>query len=153
MAEADRLELDSLPLTILPDVWIALSGEATEAIRGNEADDRPGNEKAIVKWVTDLTADLARDHTKEKQPELDRLKKWIDDSDVLAITVSGAELNPRYRGHRLLDRIEVCKALIHWSLAFCASDMSDGPWEHIPVSAPTPRSLSPSNTRPLVVRP
>lgn len=95
--EADRLEIDKLPVTILPDVWIALSHTVGRAIRGSREDTREGNEDAVLDWAVKLT--------KDEQEDMAELKTWIDNGEVLAITVSGAELNPRYRGHRLLARI------------------------------------------------
>jgi hypothetical protein len=121
--EADRLSLMDIPLTVLPDVWIALSGDACKAIRGAGEDNRETNEDAVIKWATRLARDLAKSGESDKRAEIDRLKRWIDGGDVVAITVSGAELNPRYRGHRLLDKVDVSKVVVHWALAYRASDI------------------------------
>jgi hypothetical protein len=125
IAEADRLKLRRLPLTILPDAWIALSGNASKGIRGEASEDnRSTNEEAIVNWATRLIKDLKRNSGDEEQPDLELLEDLIDGGEVIAITVSGAELNPRYRGHKLLEARDVARVLIHWALAYRASNLS-----------------------------
>jgi hypothetical protein len=122
--EKKRLGIDTLSLTVLPDVWIALSGNVIETIRGEQThgETREINERTIVNWATGLFEE------KSERDKPSTLKEWIDAGDVLAVTVSGAELNPRYRGHRLLEEKDVIKAIVHWSLAYCASTLSGGSW-------------------------
>jgi hypothetical protein len=135
--EADRLKVEKLPLTSLPDVWIAMSEEVCKKLRRVAEDDvRVKNENAVVEWAARLAKNWSLKQAEEaearaagepgRKPAPDEveneLRGWIDGGEVMAIAVSPAELNPRYRGHRLVKPREVRSAIIHWGLAYRASD-------------------------------
>jgi hypothetical protein len=130
-AEADRLEVDTLSLTVLPDVWIALSGSVAREMReeGEFANTREGNEEAVIAWTSKLV--------EGSKAHRESLTKWLADEQVMAIRISAAELNPRFRGRRLETTGEVQKALVHWALAYRASDTPDrGPSRRPDISSP-----------------
>ncbi len=112
-AEARRLQVEKLSLTILPDIWIGLTHDLCAELRNGGEDNRKENEGAIVDWVTQLALEKS---TAEK-----RLKQALDDSQLIAVKVSAAELNPRYRGHRLREDRVVSRALRHWALSYTLS--------------------------------
>ena len=114
---AKRLQnVEKLSLTILPDVWIALSDQAITAICGDPSleQKREAIEERIVGWAATLV--------KPSEEKLETLKRWIDDEWVIAITVSAAELNPRFRGRRLKDVDPVRKAVMQWAVSYEASE-------------------------------
>lgn len=123
-ALAAQLATDRLSLTILPDVWIALSQTALTGMRGDQPTPRRQTEEGIVGWATARVLAQMEKRTDERREQLEVLQKRIDDGDVVAITVSAAELNPRYRGRRLRKAWQVESAIIHWALAFEASTMA-----------------------------
>jgi hypothetical protein len=114
-AAAKKLGVDKLSLTILPDVWIALSAEAVHDICGEEnaEREREDNERQVVDWLIKLVDPSKKDET--------RLKAWIDKDYIMVITVSAAELNPRFRGRRLKDVDQVRKAVLQWAVSYEAS--------------------------------
>jgi hypothetical protein len=142
--DAERLGVKELPLASLPDVWIALSPVVCAGIFGSKQSERKENEDAVVDWAIKLVEEWALEHaerqgskpatkragkSEESQDDDDvrsigQLKTWIEDGNVLAIQVSAAELNSRFRGRRLLKAKDVRKAIIHWALAYNASDLS-----------------------------
>jgi hypothetical protein len=115
-AEVRRLRADMLSLAFLPDVWIALSAEACSDAHVGPDDAREQQEQAIVDWAAGLV-------TRGGANEV-RLKRWMETGQISAIAVSGAELNPRYRGRRLVELEDVRKALVHWALAYSASRLA-----------------------------
>jgi hypothetical protein len=141
-AEADRLALDKLSLTSLPDVWIALSDAVAETICG-ENENRGHDEEAIVKWAVVLSHQWHQEADAKagkivrrqlsapgegggKQRRLAALNEWVESGEVIAIETSGAELNSRYRGRRLETGKDVRKDLIHWAVAYQASQQPGG---------------------------
>lgn len=108
-------ETRRLSLTILPDVWIGLSPSVSDWLCGVAlAGERAEHERAIVRWATMLATG--------GQGQLSALQQRIDSGDVLAIAVSAAELNARFRGRRLLHAKDVGAAIVHWALAYMASE-------------------------------
>lgn len=125
-AVANRLKVNTISLTVLPDVWIALSAQALTGLRGQDEDDRDGVEKMIVKWATRLVKqkDEGGQNSKDEDARDDprrQLQNWLDTGDVIAIVVSAGELNPRFRGHRLRDVGDAARVIIHWALAHSAT--------------------------------
>jgi pimeloyl-ACP methyl ester carboxylesterase len=112
-AETRRLKTNKLSLTILPDVWIGISQSLSERMRLGGRDDRGENEGAVVDWVTRLAQDDSE--------ATDELRSALDKNDLVVVKVSAAELNPRYRGHRLRDHTVVSRVLRHWAVAYRAS--------------------------------
>jgi hypothetical protein len=109
-AEAKRLKVEKLSLTMLPDVWIGLSAHFCTELRGRSgSESRDKNEKAIVDWATNLC--------KEDKEADELLKSAVRNQTIVALKVSAAEFNPRYRGHTLAIR-GVERALRHWALAY-----------------------------------
>ena len=88
----------------------------TYSLRGRSPDTRSENEQAIVEWAVGLAG--------KSESELRRLQEWIDGGDVLAIIVSAAELNPRYRGRRLLRAKQLASQVVHWGLSLNASQVA-----------------------------
>jgi len=119
-AVAKEIHTDRLSLTILPDIWIALSRTALGSVRGTGREPRTKIEGAIVDWATTLVDE----RTSGDHEQIERLQQWLDSGDVVAITVSAAELNPRYRGRRLRKARNVEAAIVHWALAYMASDVA-----------------------------
>jgi pimeloyl-ACP methyl ester carboxylesterase len=116
-AEERRLEkADRLSLTILPDIWIGLTHDLCTELRNGGRDDREENESAIVEWITQLAL--------EKKGAEEQLASALADGQLIALKVSAAELNPRYRGHRLREDRVVSRALRHWALSYTASSPS-----------------------------
>jgi hypothetical protein len=124
-ALAAELETERLSLTILPDVWIGLSPTALKSMRGDQLSHRRQTEEGIVGWATARVLARLEGRNDERTEQLNDLQNWIDSGDVLAITVSAAELNPRYRGRRLRKAWQVENAIIHWALAFEASTVAE----------------------------
>jgi hypothetical protein len=118
-AEAKKLHTQTLPLTMLPDVWIGLSADVCEQISresksGNrDESERERTEKAVIEWATRL---VKTDPIYEST-----LTTWLRDEQIVAIKVSAAELNPRCRGGRLWESRLVARALRHWAVAYAAS--------------------------------
>jgi hypothetical protein len=112
-AEAKELSVKRLSLTMLPDVWIALSPVLCERLRGPKAnDDREGNEQAVVEWASGLAS---------KDPRyLSLLDDSFRDGEIVALKVSASEFNPRYSGH-ILQGPAIGRALRHWALAYRAA--------------------------------
>jgi hypothetical protein len=114
--EATRLKIEKLSLTTLPDIWIGLSDKVCATIRGAHKDEREFNENAIVEWAVKLSEGEAADPASA-------FEGWVASGEVVAIAVSAAELNPRYRGRRLLTAKDVQRAIIHWALAYRAAKL------------------------------
>ena len=120
-AVANEVGTERLSLTILPDVWIALSGRALELVRGEGGrDSREAIERTIVDWA----ARMVTRRVERQRNRLKRLQEWLDGGEVLAITVSAAELNPRYRGRQVRNAKHVEESIIHWALAYQASSVA-----------------------------
>jgi hypothetical protein len=138
-AEAKRLDIDRLSMTGLPDVWLALSEEARQSICGN-SQVRAHNESSVISWAVELSEEWGRERkgaSRNARPGrppaggrrktwLAELKDWVKDGEVMAIEISAAELNARYRGRLLIDAEDVRKAIIHWALAYEARDAPAG---------------------------
>ncbi len=137
-AEEKRLNIDRLSMTGLPDVWLALSETARELLCGNSPE-RAVNESSVISWATKLSeewhkepkgtsrnARVARPPAAQQPTRLDQLKEWIKDGQVMAIEISAAELNARYRGRLLTDAEDVRRAVIHWALAYEARETPAG---------------------------
>ncbi len=106
---------NKLSLTVLPDVWIGLSASVTRQMRKDEfPDTRDGNEEAVIAWTSELEEGKTKEHKEQ-------LAKWLADEELMAIRISAAEINPRFRGRRLEKEREVKKALVHWALSYRAS--------------------------------
>lgn len=137
-AEVKRLEIDRLSMERLPDVWIALSEEARELICGN-SHARADNESSVISWAVKLSEEWdkerrrasrnarpARPPAGRRRTRLAELKEWIKNGQVMAVEISAAELNARYRGRLLTDAEDVRKAVIHWALAYQAHNAPAG---------------------------
>jgi pimeloyl-ACP methyl ester carboxylesterase len=106
---------NKLSLTVLPDVWIGLSASVTKQMRKDQfLDTRDGNEEAVIAWTSELAEDKSEEHKEQ-------LAKWLADEELMAMRISAAEINPRFRGRRLEKEREVKKALVHWALSYRAS--------------------------------
>jgi hypothetical protein len=115
---AKRHGLDEVPLTILPDVWISLSAELCDDLLKYREDSLKSVQDQVVTWAAELAKRVRRDEKTNAQKELDRA---LRDDSIRVVKVSAAELNPRYRGQRLVGARQVRQALIHWALAYRAS--------------------------------
>lgn len=105
----------TIPLTMLPDVWIAVDDDAREDLLNvGPKTSRDEIEASMV----DLACKLVRgtDRMAEK------LARHLTRGGIRIVKVSAAELNPRYRG-RLLDGSPrdargAAGLLIHWAMAY-----------------------------------
>jgi hypothetical protein len=122
---ADKLGVDSIPLTILPDIWISLSSAlCSQLIR--QRDDPSSIREEVVKWAANLARKdgRAEDEDARGWAEAD-LARALSSDDLRVVKVSAAELNPRYRGQRLVTSRAVRTALTHWALAYRASQLAE----------------------------
>jgi hypothetical protein len=110
LAEAGKLEVNTLSLTMLPDVWIGMTGNFCAGLRGKRGnDDRVTHEQAIIEWITKLS--------EEDEDTKRDLANDVERHEIVGLKVSAAEFNPRYRGHTLpASALE--RALRHWALAY-----------------------------------
>jgi hypothetical protein len=105
--------LRAVPLTILPDLWIGLSHALCSRLLGEDPDDLSHVLDGLVKRAAKLAV--------KEEDAVDRLKEDLKADDIRVVKVSAAELNPRYRGQRLVGDHEVRRALVHWALSYRAS--------------------------------
>lgn len=115
-----------ISLTMLPDMWMAFSNEACRDLLGAAPVER---RDAIETGMIKLACELAP-HQKVS-PTLgnaaSRLYRFRREGAIRTVEVSGAELNPRYRGRVLDDDSEdtmrvVIQLITHWAIARAASD-------------------------------
>jgi pimeloyl-ACP methyl ester carboxylesterase len=119
----DKFELVSL--TMLPDVWMAFSPKACLELLGAAPN---AGRKEIETGMVALACELAADQKVSESlgnaaSNLYRLRR---EGAVRTVEVSGAELNPRYRGRVLDDDSEdtmrvVVQLIMHWAIAYAAS--------------------------------
>lgn len=114
-------DLPRVSLTMLPDMWMAFSREAClELLGAAPSAGRTKVEQGMVKLACELAGD-----PDVRQDELNyatKLHKLRMRGEVRTVEVSGAELNPRYRGRVLDDTSEdteraVTQMIIHWAMA------------------------------------
>ncbi len=111
-----------ISLTMLPDAWIAFDEEACETLQLVGTDARYKREE-VESRVVDLACQLAeRDTT-----TTGKLGNFLTTGSVRMVKVSAAEFNPRYRGRVLggsgRDTRAAASLLVHWAIAFQASDL------------------------------
>jgi hypothetical protein len=93
----------------------------------------------LISWAVELSKEWDRERRRaprnaraarppagRRRTRLDELKEWIKNGQVMAIEISAAELNARYRGRLLTDAEDVRKAVIHWALAYQACNVPAG---------------------------
>jgi hypothetical protein len=122
-----------ISLTMLPEMWMAFSSEACRDLLG--AAPAAGRE-AIEKGMVNLACELARDRKVSSTlgNAASRLFRLRREGAIRTVEVSGAELNPRYRGRVLDDDSDdttrvIVQLITHWAIAHAASD------EYAPESA------------------
>jgi hypothetical protein len=116
---------ETISLTMLPDVWIAVSEDAgTKLLEVTRDAERDVVEGAMVT----LACELAREPVERKGHVTahSRLQDALTAGSIRAVKVSAAELNPRFRG-RLIEAAaggerKMTDLLIHWAMAYQASD-------------------------------
>jgi len=118
-------EFGLVSLTTLPDMWMAFGQKACLALlRAAPSAGREKIEKGMVKLACELAADQkVSGNLGNAASMLYRLRR---EGEVRTVEVSGAELNPRYRGRVLDDDSEdtmkvVIQLIMHWAIAYAAS--------------------------------
>jgi hypothetical protein len=132
--ELDHLRTRRLSLTMLPALSPPPPPLLCNRLRG-ELDDRDSNEAGALKLATKLAEEAAKraeadaTHAKETTTRAEEkdsaragLETMLTNGLLVALQVSAAELNPRYRGQRLTDPDDVSRALRHWALCYGASE-------------------------------
>ena len=103
-----------LKISQLPDVWISLARNVTEHMHVKYPDETA---MSFVSWVSELIAENQSEAAEHrKQDVTEQLVKDLAAERVRIVSVSGSELNPRYRG-RFESKLEPVLAL----LAHCAA--------------------------------
>jgi hypothetical protein len=103
-----------LKISQLPDVWISLARNVTEHMHVKYPDETA---MSFVSWVDELVAENQSETAENRKRDItDKLLEDLDEERVRIVSVSGSELNPRYRG-RFESKLDPILAL----LAHCAA--------------------------------
>jgi hypothetical protein len=120
-----------IAITMLPDAWIAFSRTACRQLLGVQPElGRDHIEGRMVELACDLVRYPKVEEGIENKAKM--LRTLRASGDIRVITVSAAELNPRYRG-RLLDDPDddaayaVQNLLVYWAMVFRASSVHEAP--------------------------
>jgi pimeloyl-ACP methyl ester carboxylesterase len=118
-------EFPRISLTMLPDMWMAFSKEACLDLLGaSPAAGREAVESGMIELACKLAEDpKVRPHRRNEASRLHGLRRK---GAIRTVEVSGAELNPRYRGRVLDDGSDdtmrvVTQLITHWAIAHRAS--------------------------------
>lgn len=108
--------VQDLKISQLPDVWISLTNMTNKIFKmPSRYPDKTA--MAFVVWVSKILAEHQPGAASSgKQVATDQLRKYLANERVRIVSVSGSELNPRYRG-RFESKLEPVLAV----LAHCAA--------------------------------
>jgi hypothetical protein len=113
VANWQEVPREQMDVASIPDVWISLKDVGITLDPG----DPNGAAENFVRWVSELMAEQQSEEARaRRQPNSQRLVKYLADGRVRIVKVSGADLNPRYRGR---FESELGPALLQ--LAHCAA--------------------------------
>lgn len=109
---------DHLTISKLPDVWISINGRVPDV--GPSTHSLETTITDLIEWVSAIVAEQQSKRAKErKQSKNDELAEWLQGGELRIVRVSGAELNPRYRG-----RFEENPSRARLLLAHCAAGLA-----------------------------
>lgn len=113
VANWQEVPLEQMDVASIPDVWISLRDVGITLDRG----DPEGAADNFIRWVSEVVAEHQSEKARaRRQPNSKKLEEQLADGRVRIVKVSGADLNPRYRGRY---ESELGPALLQ--LAHCAA--------------------------------